>query len=513
MSDAGPGGRLGPRPRCHAPSTSLYLDQRGFARPCAANNAEPLGNLARSTLREIWHGARARALRASFAEGGWGEGCGMCAWQAEATGEDTAFARIYDDLPGGSDEPEWPRQLELAMSNACNLRCIMCNGEQSSAIRQHREGFAPLPPAYPDRFFDELREVLPAIDRARFLGGEPFLVREHHRIWDLAIELGLDLPVHVTTNGTIWNRRVERVLEHLPTSLAISFDGLSPETIAAVRVGADPARVFENLDRFQGYVEDRGTYLGLTYCLMTVNWQELGAFLAFAAGRDLDVFVNDVVYPAPLSLYRLADEPLRAVVDELDRRDAELRPRLGRNLHVWDEQRARLRARLDRADERLPRWLRPAPERPGVVDVAITPRAGADDGPDRPDHEVLRRWVAGGPIALVEIDADERIVATEPDRASFLDLPSDVRRSTLDELSVLLTSFYGRRTTQEVLHQERALEDRVSRYETADRCTEVRSRSRPTTLADGRPGLRVSLAARPSRPVEAAPPGRVDQMS
>ena len=58
-----------------------------------------------------------------------------------------------------------------------------------------------------------------------------------------------------------WNDRVERVLEHLPTSFAISVDGLTPETIARVRVGADPQRVLANLDRFQAYTERRGTYL------------------------------------------------------------------------------------------------------------------------------------------------------------------------------------------------------------------------------------------------------------
>jgi MoaA/NifB/PqqE/SkfB family radical SAM enzyme len=488
-------------PACHAPFTSLYLDQRGFARVCAANNAVPLGNLGRSTLREVWHGPVARSLRASFSAGGWGEGCEVCSWQADTTGEDQAFARIYDDLALPDDpQPPWPTHLEFALGNTCNLQCVMCSGEQSSSIRRHREGFAPLPPAYPDRFFDELAEVLPGLERAKFLGGEPFLVREHLRVWQLAVQLGLELPIHVTTNGTIWNDRVEWVLEHLPTSLAISLDGLRPETIAAVRVGADPAALFANLDRFQDYVERRGTYLGLTYCLMTQNWEEFGDFLLFAEERGLDVFVNSVVYPSVMSLYRLPPARLAEVVARLDAQDIHLRPRLRRNLATWDDQRTRLRARLGGGDGHVPRWLLPATERPGVVDVAITPRPGTaapPDGPDQDDETVLRAWAAGGPLVVFELDGDDRVVGALPDTATFLHLPSDVRNATLDEVSVLLSSFYGRRTVQEVRWQQTDLEDRISRYEAVDRRTELRSRTRPILFADGAAGLRVTMAAKP----------------
>ena len=41
--------------------------------------------------------------------------------------------------------PQWPERLELALSNACNLQCVMCNGELSSSIRIHREHRTALP--------------------------------------------------------------------------------------------------------------------------------------------------------------------------------------------------------------------------------------------------------------------------------------------------------------------------------------------------------------------------------
>lgn len=494
--------------RCHAPFTSLYLDQRGFARVCPVNNAMPLGNVGRSTLREIWHGQVATELRQRFLSGRWAEGCDVCAWQSAATTEDQVYARLYDELPMPDGPPEWPVHLEMALSNRCNLQCVMCSGDQSSSIRQHREGFEPLPDAYPDRFFDELAEVIPHLQRAKFLGGEPFLVRGHHRVWDLMVESGAEVPIHVTTNGTIWNERVERVLEHLPTSLAISFDGLQPDTIRKVRVGADPDVLFANLYRFQDYVRRRGTYLSLTFCLMTENWREFGDFLVWAAGRELDVFVNTVVNPAPLSLYRLPSAELRALVATLEQQDQELRAHLGQNLPIWDDQLARLRARVHgEGGDELPRWLQRAADRSADLpeEAWVTIGSRRSEEVRESDRAVLLDWVEGGPLAVIDLDADDVVVRVEPSTGTFLDVPSDLVGLTFDEVAMLLSSFYGRRTLAEQLPSEPPVEDRTARYETAHGYTDLRTRSRPVTLEAGGRGVRLVIGARPAH--ERAPSG------
>jgi len=482
-------GRIGAR--CHAPFTSAYLDQRGFARVCAAYNSRALGNLATHTLREIWQGPVARELRARFDAGRWPDGCGVCQWQAESNSEDAAYARVFDHLAVPAEESPWPTHLELAMGNRCNLACIMCTGEQSSLIRRNREHFPPLPSVYPDRFFDELVEVVPHLQGAKFLGGEPFLIPEHHRVFDLMIDSGVELPIHVTTNATVWTDRVERVLAHLPTSLAISIDGLHPETVARIRVGADLAVILEHLDRFQRYTIERGTYLSLTYCLMTENWQEFADFLAFAADRDLDVFVNTVTAPHALSLYRLSESELAVVVAALEARDDWARERLGRNLAVWDDQLDRLRAQLAAKSAGEPVWLRPTyhqfPEE--AVGDAGPPAGAVDD-----DAVALPAWAGDGPVATFVLDDHDRIVTADPpDR--FLHLPTGVEGLTFGELAMRLVSFYGRPAEYRTECRSPALLDRVACYEDQGGVTEVRLRSRRTTVGAA-PGVRVTVAAR-----------------
>lgn len=79
-----------------------------------------------------------------------------------------------------------------------------------------KEGLPPLAPAYGDDFFTDLGRYLPHAKYLAFLGGEPFLQKECYRIWDMLIDMDLEIPCHVTTNGSIYNDRIERLLQRLP---------------------------------------------------------------------------------------------------------------------------------------------------------------------------------------------------------------------------------------------------------------------------------------------------------
>jgi MoaA/NifB/PqqE/SkfB family radical SAM enzyme len=241
--------------------------------------------------------------------------------------------------------------MEFSISNTCNLECVMCNGEWSSSIRSRREKLPPLKKVYGDGFFADLRKYLPHLRHVKILGGEPFLAQESFRIWDMMIEMGLQTPCHVTTNGTHYNAKVERVLDKLPFSFSISMDGVTKKTVESIRVNAVFEELRANFQRFLAYTRERGTDLTLTYCFMPQNYHELGDYLLFADEHECNVCVNTVIHPASHSLYQLPTAELRPIVEALDRQSAELLPRLGRNRDVWIHEVDRLRHRLQENDE------------------------------------------------------------------------------------------------------------------------------------------------------------------
>lgn len=360
----------GPHVACNAPFTSMYLDQRGWVRACCMNDTHTLGNVADEPLSAIWHGERLARLRAAIEVDDLRLGCDICKWQVDQGRPDLAFSRWFNELPTRDLQPEWPRMLELSVSNACNLQCAMCNGEWSSSIRSQREGLPPLPKVYGEAFFDDLAAFLPHLERIKFLGGEPFLASETLRVMEMAVEQGLTPRCHVTTNGTQWSPRVERILEMLPVDVAVSLDAATAETYESIRIGSSWSVVQRNLDRFQEVARRRGTAVTVTYCLMATNWHEFLDFCRAADERGIGCAVNVVSVPQEMSLYFVAPDELARIVDALDAQDRESGGDLTLSASIWAAEVERLRAHLES-------------RRQGVPVVGIDVRA-SDEGAEGP---------------------------------------------------------------------------------------------------------------------------------
>jgi len=303
-------------PPCSAPDSALYFRPDGIVAACCAS-WHVLGRVdgrPRESLAEIWQGARARTLRHAVAARDWGFGCWECGNHIDAGRRDESLAADFDDVAQAPGAP-FPRMMDFALSNRCNLQCVMCNGGLSSAIRQHRERRPPLPSVYDDRFFDELQEFLPHLQRASFKGGEPFLARENPRVWDIMVRDGINCDVTVTTNGTILNDRVATYVRALRMSVNVSVDAVDHDLLRAIRVGVDPASLWRNIDEFGSITEEVGATLTMSFCLMSTNWHQLPAFLAEVRRRDATPNVIWVGGPQHHGIFSLPPEDLRQAAD------------------------------------------------------------------------------------------------------------------------------------------------------------------------------------------------------
>jgi MoaA/NifB/PqqE/SkfB family radical SAM enzyme len=398
---------------CYAPFVSLYLDQFGDVLVCCQNRKHVVGNVTRQSLREIWRGSSIGLLRDSLRGNDLRRGCQFCESQFLLGNADGSFMRRFDDFSVQDSQPAYPKLLEFSLSNTCNLECVMCNGDWSSLIRTRRERRSPLPKVFGDAFFEELREFLPHLEWAYFYGGEPFLASESYRIWEMMIDLELQTPCLVTTNGTQWNHKVERILERLPISLSVSIDGITRETFETIRKNARFDEVMANLDRFQNYANERGTTVSLSHCLVVPNCHEFGDYLLFADSRGIPVTVNLVYSPAEVSLFSLPAAELSRVVESMELRDEELRASLKLNRHVWIDELDRLR--------HLVRLMAPAndvhrslPVIQGSVE-ALGKWAGRLDRQHRNDRlmspskaaALLVEWSSNSGIAEIELDRFE----------------------------------------------------------------------------------------------------------
>ena len=396
-------------PACHAPFVSMEFDPSGNVFTCCANQLYPMGNVADGTLADIWRGPRAHALRAALADGDLTLGCNSCHW-AMAHGNDASIARLYDAFPVASANPDRPSRMTFALSNRCNLECVMCNGELSSKIRA-REGRPPLPPVYHDDFFAQLDQFLPHLSHASFLGGEPFLIAENYRVWEQMSGLAITTRCAVVTNATRFDAKVEAVLAALAFDVTVSLDGVTAATVEGIRRNIGFAEALDNAERFRAYTDRSGTAFGFNFCLMRHNWTELGAFLAFADGWDADVRVISVSEPGH-SLHDLDEAPLAHVLAGLEAEDERRMATLTRNRTTWAAEVNQVRRVLAERRAGVEAAIRqPVPLRGPLIE---RPRsdAVADGGPGAAEaraHQRITRWAHGGPVARLLVGADRLV--------------------------------------------------------------------------------------------------------
>lgn len=399
---------------CIAPWVSLEFDPQGWVYACCANQLYPLGRIGEDRLADLWAGPRAQVLRDALSRWDMSVGCGSCRWHLEH-GRMDPDAAVYDRYHLDSEEPSGPVAMTFALSNRCNLACSMCNAELSSTIRR-RSGLAPLQQRYDDEFFDDLAPLLGGLRYAKFLGGEPFLVPEHDRVWTLMDAVGAPERLQVTTNGTVWTDRVEWLLDRFLVDVTLSIDAVSAERYESIRSGASHAAVVRNLERFHAACRGRGTELRLCFCLMEGNWQELPGFLTWADDLDVPVSIN-VVSDLGHALHDLPLEDLADVASTWARSAAPT----GRNSGVWATQVAQLESVLAERGAGIPpatRQAQPAPPRC----FAVPARRPSEPASLEDERRRLVEWSGGGPFAEIVVD----------DQGSVLRLAAPHRRLGID---------------------------------------------------------------------------------
>lgn len=481
---------------CHAPFTGLFFNQLGEVHACCFSRGYPLGRIHEQRLPEIWAGARRQTLCAAMDAGDLGLGCDVCDWR-QSVGMET-HASEYDRFTIEPVVPAWPKLMTFALTNACNLECVMCEGEISSAIRARRDRRPPLPNHYGEEFFDDLRAFVPHLEEANFIGGEPFLIRGNDRIWDLLAELAPDTPIALTTNATIWNARVERVVTSLPAFVNVSLDGFSKATFEAIRIGADRDVVFGNFERFAA-VAARGVQI--LHCLMPQNVHEFADLVRFAEHHGVRILVNVITRgPSAHCLERLPRAELRAIRDRMASDAERLAPSLELNAGVLVEQVERLDRWLDH--DGPPLALR-TPGSREILDLATT-GPSHDDGPAR---ERVRLFAAQGtgPWVFV-VDQDGMILSTTPGLEAALGLPpGDLTGREADAVRYALIRRFGAIVDERILERSASEVARLMTFPD----TELLAVNVAVRGADGiARSARVHFATRPVTALRSAADGR-----
>ncbi len=183
-----------------------------------------------------------------------------------------------------------PRQLTVAVTALCNLRCTGC-----------RYGRDFMPGASLD--LETMRTVLEdaraaGVFKVRLYGGEPLLHPDLPAIIEHATGLGLD--AYVTTNGTLLERRIDELYAAGLRWLTLGFYGVGEEH---ARYTGRPG-TFEDMERGVARIRDRygaDFAMQLNYVLLRpmCNRTALAEAWDFARRYDMYFHLDLIGYSVP----------------------------------------------------------------------------------------------------------------------------------------------------------------------------------------------------------------------
>ena len=194
--------------------------------------------------------------------------------------QDNSRLNEQEALAGQTRPQSAPRRLVLELTNACNLRCVMC-GRTAQDFR---------PTAFNFDWLSVFEPVLPRVEEVTLMGwGEPTI---HPRFVDfLSWAKRFGLRKYFCTNGMRLKELEDHIFGNEVDIIAVSLDGASAQTNETIRRGSDFSLILKGLERITNRrVRENlpGPYLNFVFTAMSRNLAELPGLVRLAADLGLD---------------------------------------------------------------------------------------------------------------------------------------------------------------------------------------------------------------------------------
>lgn len=304
--------RYGKNAACNAPFNNMYITLRGQVSPCWKLPGTCDQWSSNRSLMDIWTGEKFQKYREALEKDQFINRCIEC--KKDIDNGIWPLAKAYEKYP----VQDMPSMMEIELSNQCNLECIMCNGNLSSGIRKNRDKLPPLPQIFDDSFLEQMKEFIPHLTELRVNGGEPFAQKILLDLLDIVAEINPSLKVNIATNGTVYNKRVQSILDKCNIHLNISIDSLIPERYEEIRINGSFKTLMENFKIFEEYCHKNNRALSIMVNPMNMNWDEMIDFVRFTDLHRCNLWYNTILYPKHLTLKHMPAIELQRVVEFLE---------------------------------------------------------------------------------------------------------------------------------------------------------------------------------------------------
>jgi len=193
-----------------------------------------------------------------------------------------------------------PLTLDVAITNDCDIDCIMCFTKYMSHHDMSPE------------VFESVRQMFPYPMEIRWNdAGEILATKNPDYYLDVINELRPPKS-YVSTNLLTADKYLEKIVAGGLTHISVSMDAATPQTYRSIRVGSDFERVVNNLKLIKAYKVQKKTeipYITLVFVAMKKNIHELPQFVELAhevGAREIHV-LRLLTAPTGVQMYQILD--------------------------------------------------------------------------------------------------------------------------------------------------------------------------------------------------------------
>ena len=289
---------------CFSAFNHMRINRHGYMSPCCFVPQIPkvpqtaqLWNKKKG-LHDYWFNGLNMEYQELFLESKFHAGCGVCKKRIEQNiiPPLNEYDWNVEDRMKGVASISYPKILDLEISNLCNMECPMCFGHLSSKHAANRDKDIDFGlnvfdnDENLDHLIEELKEFIPHLEQIRFVGGEPLAHKGMFKIAKVVADIKPELKLQVCTNGSVYNKKVERLCKENNVQFSFSIDTVIPEEYHKIRIGGKYEQTYSNIDKFRNLVGKDNININTT--LMHINAENIVKVFEYSLNNGYSLYVN-----------------------------------------------------------------------------------------------------------------------------------------------------------------------------------------------------------------------------
>lgn len=340
---------------CPVPWSHIAVKSNGALRICSHSQSggnkntllEKDGRSLRiDDISEALNSDTLKEVRLTFLNNEWPEQCRRCKIEQDSgkRSRNQWEATMYDftredainiTLPDGEIIEQRVLSMDLRLGNKCNLQCVMCYPGESNQwykiqeqitgskvfmiddVTYSTDGHDHFEWCDQEKYYQLLTENAKYVQKIKFGGGEPWLVKQHLTLLRNLLEQGLakNIELEYSINVTIVPQEFLRTIDQFKfVKLCCSVDGYG-EVNEAIRYPTKWAVIEKNLDFLDSAPPNSAVFTSTTVSILNIEhfvtwmkWLESKQFKKINADTFAGVVSHPVMNPKYLNLRLMTDE-------------------------------------------------------------------------------------------------------------------------------------------------------------------------------------------------------------